>query len=139
MKFISSTKFLGVWIDENLWWDVHVNKLLLKVQRNVHMLYKSKRLLNVLAKKILYYASIYSHISYGISVWGPMTKKPLLNKILSIQEKCWRSIHATGQKEFLSVFDLIKLEIAKFGWKLKNKCLPVALQNVLFHLTLVVA
>ena len=129
INFVSHTKFLGVWIDEQLLWDVHVNKLLLKVQRNAHMLYKSKRLLNVLAKKILYYAQIYSHISYGISVWGPMTKTSLLNKLLSIQKKCWKSVHATDPKEFLLVFDIIKLEIAKFGWKLKNKCLPVALQN----------
>ena len=86
IKFVLNTKFLGAWIDDTLGWDVHVNKLLLKVQRNAHMLFKSKRLLNVLAKKILYYVQIYSRISYGISIWGAMTKKQSLNKLYSTQK-----------------------------------------------------
>ena len=86
IKFVDHTKFLGVWIDENLSWDVHINKLLLKIQRNVQMFHKSKGSLRVLAKQILYYVQIYSHITYGISMWGPMSKKSLLKKIFSVQK-----------------------------------------------------
>ena len=86
IKFVPYTKFLGVWIDEDLSWQTHLNKLQLKIQRNAHLLYKSKRLLSLQAKKILYYAQIYSHINYGISVWGPMCSKANLNKIAAIQK-----------------------------------------------------
>ena len=70
---------------------------MLTIQQNAHMLYKSKKYLRSIAQKILYYAQINSHISYGISVWGPMTKKASLMKILSVQKNCWRCIYATDK------------------------------------------
>ena len=78
INFESHTKFLGVWIDDRLCWNVRLDKLMLTIQQNAHMLYRSKKYLSQLAKKILYYAQIYSHISYGISIWGPMTNKARL-------------------------------------------------------------
>ena len=58
-----------------------------------------------------------------------MTKKASLMKILSVQKNCWRCIYAIDNNKFLSINDLIELEIAKFGWKLKNNFLPVSLQK----------
>ena len=53
INFIDHTKFLGVWIDKNLTWTAHTNRVIQKIQRNAHMLYQSKNLLSVHAKKIL--------------------------------------------------------------------------------------
>ena len=56
LKRVSSTKFLGLHIDEKLQWNVHVSKLLLKLKRNINLLKASKNFLNYHAKKIIYFA-----------------------------------------------------------------------------------
>ena len=81
LLLVNSTKFLGVWIYSNLTWDVHTTKLINTLQRNSHLMFRTKHFLNSHAKKTLYYTQIYSHLSYGISVWGPMIKKGLLNHL----------------------------------------------------------
>ena len=87
ISFVSTTKFLGVWIEEVLNWNIHIDKLLLTLQRNSHMLRRTKRSLSYHSKKILYYAQIYSHISYGIGVWGPMSTAKQKHKIEEINKK----------------------------------------------------
>ena len=128
ITFVSYTKFLGVWIDESLNWNTHTDKLLLILQRNSHLLLKTKRLLSQHSKKILYYAQIYSHISYGIGVWGPFSSSKQMCKIQEINKKCLLCI-TTDVSCFLDVKSIIKLQILKFGWKLTNKLLPPKLQT----------
>ena len=62
---VPSTKFLGLWIDENLNWNEHHSKLKTKLKRNLTLLKQGMNYLNSSTKKILYYAQIYSHITYG--------------------------------------------------------------------------
>ena len=59
---VSYTKFLGLWIDDKLTWHVHVEKLLLKLKSQLGMLYKSKNLLAMSSKQILYFGQIYSNL-----------------------------------------------------------------------------
>ena len=99
----------------------------MKIRKNAHLLYRSKRYLSVHAKNILYYAQIYSHISYGISVWGPMTNTASLRKIAQTQKKCLQSVNAQRNSQFLTIDDIIRLEILKFRWKLVNHTLPSSL------------
>ena len=51
INFVNYTKFLGVWIDKDLCWTVHTDKLTFKLKRNSHMLFRSKRQLSNHAKK----------------------------------------------------------------------------------------
>ena len=37
------TKFLGLWIDDNLTWHTHTDKLLCKIKRNKYLLQNSKK------------------------------------------------------------------------------------------------
>ena len=127
IKFVSNTKFLGVWIDEALNWNIHIDKLLLTLQRNSHMLLKIKQSLSYHSKKILYYAQIYSHITYGIGVWGPMSTAKQKHKIQEINKKCLFCI-SNDITCFLNIESIIKLQILKFGWKILNKMLLSKLQ-----------
>ena len=70
INFVNHTKFLGVWIDKDLKWNIHTDHVTLKLQRNSHMLFHTKRQLSSHAKKILYFAQIYSHIHYGVYMYG---------------------------------------------------------------------
>ena len=85
---VSNTKFLGIWIDEKLNWHVHTTKLIQKISRNIHLLRLSGKILNRHTLKMLYYAQIFSHINYGIGLWGNLTSKQTIQKLQKLQNKC---------------------------------------------------
>ena len=87
LKSTNTTKFLGVWIDSCLNWNEHLKQLMIKLKRNLVLLRNSKNFLLKHGMKLLYYAQFYSHLSYGISIWGCMMKKEQLNKIDKLQKK----------------------------------------------------
>ena len=74
------------------------------------------------AKKCLYYVQIFSHLSYGILIWGNMLKQTQLAKLQSMQNKCFKlalkqepipqSYHA---QRMLRIKDLILLVNMKHG------------------------
>ena len=65
---VSSTKFLGVVIDEKLSWNHHTNQLCNTISRNIGILRKLQFLpRNVL--KLLYHSLISSHLSYCATIW----------------------------------------------------------------------
>ena len=78
---VSNAKILGLWIDEKLTWNIHVDKILTKVCSRVGLLKYSKNFLTTHAKKILYFAQIYSVLTYGIVVWGPMLNQVKLTDL----------------------------------------------------------
>ena len=129
INFVDHTKFLGVWTDKNLTWTTHTNRVIQKIQRNAHMLFRSKNLLSAHAKKILYYAQIYSHILYGLSIWGPMINNKTIKKIQNVQKNCLNCFTTTAVKTPLLLSDIIKQEVLKFGWKITHQELPIALQK----------
>lgn len=64
------TKYLGVYIDKHLRWDIHINTVA-KTLRS--LLYKFKflnKILDVKQMKIIYHALVESRLSYGILGWG---------------------------------------------------------------------
>ena len=70
VKQVKSTKFLGVFIDNALTWENHINELCKKLPSVCFALYRLK---NVTNRKVLlsyYYAQFYSRIAYGITFWG---------------------------------------------------------------------
>ena len=129
---ISTTKFLGVWIDDSLNWKHHTNKLIIKLPKNIWLLKQSSNFLDKPTLKILYYAQIFNNISYCIGVWGNHISVDQLNKIQKIQNKCASIIEKrrhVSEKDFkdlklLKIKDLIRLENLKFAYKLNKGLLP---------------
>ena len=58
-----------------------------------------------------------------------MASKKKLATITNIQIKCLKCITPDYEEKFLLIGDLIKVELAKFGWKVTNHLLPIALQK----------
>ena len=87
LPIIPHTKFLGIYIDEKLSWDTQFSNVILKIKRNMNLLKRIQNLLNTHAKRNLYYRHIYSHISYCISMWGPMLQTGQINKLQKLQNK----------------------------------------------------
>ena len=133
---VSETKFLGVWIDERLTWKTHIGKLEGKLKRNLGLLKRSKNLLPISAKRIVYYAHIYSHLTYCILLWGSNLPNATLSKLQNIQNKCVLEIK-TGELNsiykslrILRVKEIIDLEQKKFGYKFINDLLPIRVKTV---------
>ena len=56
--------FLGVWIDDKMTWTKHMSTLMVKLKQNMYLLKLSNKFLTKETKKLIYYAHIYSHLTY---------------------------------------------------------------------------
>ena len=123
---VKNTKFLGIWIDENLTWDKHINELALKLKRNQKLLQMSKNFLSYQALLNLYYAQFHSHLSYSIITWGNMINKKHLTNLQRLQNTCIEILRnkTTDLVKIPKVEELIRLVNCKLGYKLANKLLP---------------
>ena len=77
------TKFLGVWLDENLNWAKHIKEISAKVSKGVGILTKARSYLDPSIMKTLYYSFVYPYLHYNIEAWGNTYDKyiePLFRK-----------------------------------------------------------
>ena len=91
------------------------------------MLKISQNLLNEHSKKLLYYTQIQSHINYGLGLWGPISPRSKLNKILKTQNNCAKLINKSKTLQELGLLDidrLIQQELCKFGKRFADNDLP---------------
>ena len=140
VKSVQSTTFLGVNLDHKLTWKIHIVKLICKIKKNINLLRCGNNFLNIHTKRLIYYAHLQSHISYGLSIWGNMIPPSSLHKIQKLQNKCVELINgnkatSTNLKSLriLKVKDLLKLDNCKFGFKLIHNLLPTRIVKLAKH------
>ena len=140
-KIIESecTKFLGLWMDKNLNWKKHTSILINKIKRNTKLIKNTKNVFNKTTLKLIYYAHIHSHITYGLNIWGGLITKEILNKIQKVQNYCLAMIDplqttkiTAKQEKILNISSLIRLEHLKLGYRMIHKSLP---PQINFHLS----
>jgi hypothetical protein len=104
----SCIKYLDVYIDEHLQW--HVNS---KIAKNIGILFKLRRYLNIHMLTNLYYTLIYPYLSYGLMSWGT-TYKSKLNQLSSKLNKCVKCIFFTNRREnpspYYKLLGILKLD-----------------------------
>ena len=99
---VSSIKFLGVTIDENLNWLPHIDNLKNKLVLSQGALYRIKDSIPKRLHKTLYHSLFESHLTYGISVWGSQSNS-VMEKLFNIQKSCVRMLF--GNQHALSKND----------------------------------
>ena len=92
IRKVTSTKFLGVIIDDKLNWSAHMEYLIKKLRSAVGVLSRIKHNIPKQVHKTLYYALFESHLTYGITVWGGAGKAHI-EKIFKIQKHCIRILY----------------------------------------------
>ena len=129
----SHIKFLGIILDENLTWNLHINEICNKLKRYFHIFYNIRHLLSKDNIKTIYYALIYSRIKYGISVYGQASNTKL-NKVQKLQNQLLKVL--SGKKfrfptdelhdefELLTVKDISEQEILTFVHNFFSNNLP---------------
>ena len=133
----SETKFLGIWLDENLKWTTHIQKLTLKLTRNTNLLKYNQNLMPISTKKVVYHSHISSHIQYGMLLWGNNATDDQLTRLQKIQNKCLQYIlpktdinTANSKLSILRIRDMLTLANLKFGYKLAHNLLPTKIRTI---------
>ena len=113
-----------------------MKQLMTKLKRNLGLLRNSKNFLPKHGMKLLYYAQFYSHLSYGILIWGCMIKKEQLNKIDRLHKKAVSLISLNPnvntimkEEKLLTIEEIINLELLKIGHRLSLGTLPINLDR----------
>ena len=126
-------KFLGIILDENLNWNLHINEVCSKLKRLFHVFYNIRDLLSKDNIKTIYYALIYSRIKYGISVYGQACNTKLkriqkiqnqLLKVLSGKKFRFPTDKLHDEFELLTVKDISEQEILTFVHNFFSNNLP---------------
>ena len=138
IQLVDNIKYLGVEIDSFLNFKDQIHNLQSKISKGVGILFKLSKLVTSETLIILYYALIYPHLTYGITVWGS-TFKSYFKPLQVLQNKAMRAIDNLNWKErvtpvyrkykILKLNDIHKLEIAKFMYKFSKKSLPFTFNN----------
>ena len=88
--------------------------------------------------KVLYYAQIYSHLSYCIVLWGNMLSVELHQKLRALQNKCVKLLNLNKTTDYsykkygiLKLEHMIDLEQKKLGYKLNHGDLPLNLEKLM--------
>ena len=84
-------KYLGLLVDEHLTWEEHINSISKKLSRSIGIITLLRPCMETNLLVNLYYSLVYSHIIYGIHVWGSASLS-VLGKIQVLQNKAVRVI-----------------------------------------------
>jgi hypothetical protein len=70
INYTDHSKFLEVWLDKNLRWSIHTQKLANKLYNICFGLQVVRRVTGLKTVRTLYYAYFQSVLSYGLTFWG---------------------------------------------------------------------
>ena len=86
-----SFKFVGIYLDEFLTWNQHVNYICGKAANAVYALSKLKNVIPVSVKLTIYNSLFRSFIEYGICAWGRSNCNSI-NRLITLQKRAVRCI-----------------------------------------------
>ena len=98
IQSVKDYKFLGVLIDDKLYFRTHVNKVLSKVSKSAGFLYKIRNCLPSETRLSYYYSFIYPHLSYNIASWG-RPHECILKPLITAQKGIIINIDGTQYRE----------------------------------------
>ena len=140
IPLVTSTKFLGVTIDEDLNWTKHINNIISKISVNKNLIGRTRNILNSHAKKCIYYSHIFSHISYANTIWSSSVSCKQNKAINTIQKYCIKAIHNKSKRtpsdplfkssKIMKFNEIRKFELCKLAHKLKENELPTPLADL---------
>lgn len=79
----SNIKYLGVYIDQNLKYDIHVQYITKKIRKTIYKFYQLREFMTKILLKTIYQALVESSINYGLKIWGSTCGNILQNLTLT--------------------------------------------------------
>ena len=106
IEVVTTYKYLGVTVDDNLKWHCHVANIIQKLRKTSFALHHLRFCSNSNILCLVYSALAESYIRYGIAAWGSSTHCTQLQKS---QNRLLKIIKKSGcNKKFLSVENIYK-------------------------------
>ena len=135
----TSTKFLGMHIDDSLSWKKHIANVNSKMSRAIFAIKQVKKFLPHESLRSLYYALVHPHLSYGILAWGNASSS-FTNKTSLLQKRAVRTIHNAPYNShteplfrsagILKLTDLYEYQTVLFMYDYCNNKLPPSFSSV---------
>jgi len=136
----SVIKFLGVYLQNDLSWNIHINEKAKQVSKTIGCLSRLKNFFPKDTLLTIYRSLIEPHLTYSILAWGTAPKKNL-NRLCILQKRAIRIINKSKYnshtdpifKKFkcLKLNDLFSLHCCKLYHKKLNRKIPEYHQNLL--------
>ena len=111
---VTFTKSLGVYIDQNLSWNVHVNNLCKKIAAGIGVIKRSRSFVLFDTLQHMYSSLVQPHFDYCSEIWG-CCNKALSTKLQKLQNRAARILlRASYDTNSDSLID-------KLGWRKLDK------------------
>ena len=143
LERVPSTKFLGLFIDEQLTWEYHIKHCQKKVSQGIYALNMSKHILMRKSLMTLYYALVQPYLQFGLLLWGHAYKKHF-NRLEVAQRKAIRAITGAKYNEsasqlfktigVLKLSDMLQVSMLQYMYRFVNDDLPAPLlETFVYH------
>ena len=133
LERVEFTKFLGVYIDENLNWKQHTSHISLKVAKSLGVINRIRSIVSSNVLKSLYYTLIHPYLLYCNIIWGGASQLALY-RLTCLQKRAMRLItHSPFRAPSTPLFtrlrvlklpDIHRYQIGLYMYKAKNNLLP---------------
>lgn len=100
---VRQTKFLGIFLDDQLNWKKHIESVCSKLNRFIYVLRRLRQTATITTAIKAYHGYIASVLRYALLLWGNSTD---INKAFIVQKKCIRAI--CGKSPYESCKPLFK-------------------------------
>jgi hypothetical protein len=138
LKEVDNAKYLGVYMDNKLNWNVHIDNIKLRLSKGISILSLIRHYVPESTLRSLYFTFINSHTDYNLLNWGTApssymdtihskTRKAI--RIISFKDKDEPHIPLFIKHSILPVDKNLELKQASFMWKLVNEMLPPSLSK----------
>lgn len=140
---VETFEYLGLTLQENLQWDMHIDKISTKINRISGVIHRIGNTVDTSTLKSIYYAHVHSHLAYMSPIWGQSATEYLLNTIQVIQNNAIRSIFRKEYYAFglstnqirtkfniLNVRQISKYETAILAYKINKKIIKTNIETI---------
>jgi len=135
---VSSTKYLGLFLDENLSWTSHIDYVAKKLVKLKGALHYISDFIDKEYLRQIYFAYVFPHIKYGIELYGTCSAK-LMKRIQTEQNKILKILYKKdfryntnklhGELSLLKCQDIHNFFISIFVYKQQSSTLPKVFKN----------
>ncbi len=139
LEKVQSTKFLGIIIDDQMKWNIHIEHCKKKISSGVYAMNAAKHTLSSNHLRILYNSLVHPYLSYGTLLWGNAYHK--FTKQLEVQQKkAIRCIYKANynahssplfkESRVLKLKDIHKFQLCGMAYNFMNDTLPSPLKRM---------
>lgn len=89
IEIVNTYKYLGVYIDHNFKWSIHVNEVHKKLRKASYMMHQLSYCSNDRVMRQAYFSFVESHLRHGVTAWGNSTH---CHKLQQIQNRILKQL-----------------------------------------------